>query len=157
MLCAFIRERTAKWIVLSITALCSFVFATAGIFLLMNGILPGWTFLALSLFLLPSAIREWKTPDPGIIEAVLNRSRALRRGESKQAVFVVLPSDATIGDAVSEISGSRITFLRIRDENGFFELSENDLLREAGRYGYGEPLKTLISSLTGEKSCGIIH
>lgn len=152
-----LRERTSKRILLSFTFLTSLAFLASGISLLSKGVLSAWTFPAFSLFLTASAILEWKTPDPGNIGSVLNRSRAIRRGESRKAVFVVLSSEATVGDAVAAISGSCVTFLRIADGNSYYELSENDLLREAGRFGYREPLKSLISSLTGNNSCVIIH
>ena len=156
LLFAVVKERTAKRIVLALTALCAMGAASAGAWLLSKGI-PAWTLLALPAFLMLSALREWKTPDPGIIGDVLNRSKLIRCGEAQKAEFIVLSSDATIGDAVSAVSGSRMTFIRILDGSAIFELSENDLLKEAGRFGYAEPLKSVISSLTGRKSCVIIH
>lgn len=157
ILCSLLKEQTAKRVSFVMTVFCAVAFASVGTFLLTKGLLSAWTLLSVSLFLIPSAIREWKMPEPGIIGDVLNRSRLLRRGERRKAVFVVLSSDATIGDAISAVSVSCVTFFRIYHGNGYYELSENDLLREAGRFGYGEPLKTLISSLTGKKSCVIIH
>ena len=157
LLCRILKERTAKRIALGFTCLCACTFAAIGIVLLTKGILTAWTLVALPVFLLSAAAQEWKTPEPGVIGDVLDRTRAIRSGGSRKAEFVVLSSEATVGDAVSAISSSKITFLRIVDENAIYEISETDLLRAAGRIGYEGTLKSLISSLTLRKHCVIIH
>jgi len=145
-----VRERTARTLLLSFTALIALGMTGAGVYLMIKGI-PAWTLFAIPPFLVVSAFGEWRMPDAGIVSHVMERRSALRSGTAEKAQLVVLPEHASVGQALSALSGTRYTILRVLGENGFCELDEGRILDAAARYGTQTPLKSVISRLTDGK------
>lgn len=150
LLLRFLRERTAKIILLSFTAAIACGAVGTGAYLLCRGV-PAWTLFAIPPFLMLSAVSEWRQPDVGIVSRVMQRSDALKSGEPQRAILVVLPENATVRDAVSALSRSQYTVLRVMRGDGFREIGEEALFAAAAKFGMETPLKTVTLRLTAGK------
>lgn len=145
-----VRERTARTVLLSFTALAALGMIGAGIFLVQHGV-PAWTLFAIPPFLIASAYREWHLPDAGVVSRVMERKAVLRSGGAEKAQIVVLNDSASIGTAVLSLSGTRYTLLRVLHANGYTELDETDVLHAAAKYGTDAMLRNAIYRLTDGK------
>ena len=142
-----LRERTARTLMLVMTALGALGMLVLGAVLASKG------FTAWSLFLIPpvlvvSAFREWRVPETGVVARVTERQGRLRTGSAEKAQIVVLSENASVGEALSVLSASRFTFVRVLSPGGFFELDARAILSAAAKSGMQAPLKTVILRLT---------
>ena len=144
------RERAARTLLLVFTAVIAAGAAAAGIVLIRKGV-PAWTLIAVPPFLIASAVSEWRMPDAGTISRVMRRNAALKHGTAQKAEILVLPDSASVGDAMTAISDSRYTILRVAASSGAVELTEAEILRAAAKFGMHAPLKSVISRLTERK------
>ena len=145
-----VRERTARALLFAFTGAIAFGMIGVGVYCVLKGY-PAWTLFFVPPFLAVSAFREWRIPDTGIVTRVMERRRAVRSGIAQKAQIIVLSEDTRIGDAVSALSGTRFTIVRVRTDTGFTELDEDTLLDAAAAYGMQTTLKTAISRLTDRK------
>ena len=150
LLLRFGKPRMARRVLLGFTAAIGLGAIGAGIFLILHG-LPAWTLLALPPFLLASAFSELSGPDAGTVARVMERSEALLCGVPQRAEIVVLPEGTRVGAAMAALSRRRLTILRIRQRDGYFELDEAQLIRAAARTGMETPLNSEIFRLTARK------
>ncbi len=150
LLCRVAKERTARTVLFAFTILISLVMAGFGAYLALRGV-PAWTLFMIPPFLIASAVSEWRMPDAGIVSRVIGRSADLRAGIAQKAQIIVLSEYASVGTALSTLSVSRFTILRVQHGTGFVELNETALLDAAAKHGTRIPLKTVISRLTDGK------
>lgn len=142
-----VSERTAKRLLLAFTGLIALVLLSAGVVLTLRGA-PNVTLFCLPPFLLLAAVQEWRLPDAGILNRVMERRTNLRAGEAQRAELMVISDACSIGEAMRSIRASRYTILRVQTGSGFYELDENALIRAAAKFGVQTPLKFAISRLT---------
>lgn len=142
-----LRDRAAKALLLTFTALVSAGMIGAGVYFVRRGV-PAWALFAIPPFLLLSALTEWKTPDAGVVSRVMERKNAIRCGEPQKAQVVVIGENASVRDALSCFSGRRYTILRVMHGDNFLELTETGILDAAAKLGPHTTLKSVILQLT---------
>ena len=145
-----VRARTAKTMLLLFTSVFACGSIGAGVYLALRGVYA-WTLFLLPPFLVYAAVSEWKTPDAGAVSRAMERKTALRSGSPQKVQIVVLPQDASVGDAVCSIARSRYTIFRVQTEGGSIELTEDDALDAAAKSGLSAPIKSVFSGLTAGK------
>ncbi len=145
-----LRERTVKTLMLVLTALIAAGMLALGAVLVSRGY-GTWSLFPIPPVLLVSAWREWRAPETGIVARVTERRERLRAGSAEKAQIVVLPAEASVGEALSALSAPRFTFVRVLSAGGFTELDECAILSAAAKFGLHTPLKTVILQLTAGK------
>ena len=140
LLCAA-RESTADRILFAVTCAVSAGVASCGIYLISRGI-PAWMMPATAVFLTLAAWREVRKTGRGNVAPVLERRMRLHEGKAQKATLLVIRDDATIGEALSDVSHRYYTVVRVIGEMTCFETDEDALLNAAAEHGYLATLRT---------------